>query len=217
VGDLAGRLYRTIEALPALKAEGFHVYDGHIHDNEYSKRKEICDESFLPFEIFIGELVKEGISPYRVVAGGTPSFPIHALREGVECSPGTLILWDYKSSSSFEDMNFLHAAVLLSRIVSKPGKDLLCIDLGHKAVASEMPQPRVKIFGIDDFTVITHSEEHMVIRTHEASNYNTGDHLYCIPYHICPTVALHETVSIVENNRVTGQWNVEARKRKITI
>ena len=44
-------------------------------------------------------------------------------------------------------MDFLHAAVLLMRIVSKPAKDLLCLDLGHKAVASEMAHPRVKILG----------------------------------------------------------------------
>jgi D-serine deaminase-like pyridoxal phosphate-dependent protein len=114
-------------------------------------------------------------------------------------------------------MDFLHAAVLLTRIVSKPAKDLLCLDLGHKSVASEMPQPRIKIFGLEEFTVINHSEEHMVIRSSEASKFNTGDHLYCIPYHICPTVALYDYVSVVNEHRVTGQWNVEARKRKITI
>jgi D-serine deaminase-like pyridoxal phosphate-dependent protein len=210
-------MYREIINLPGLKAEGFHVYDGHIHNNDLAQRKDLCDEAFLPVGMFIEELAKEGIPPYKIVAGGTPSFPVHAIREGVELSPGTLLLWDYKSSSSFSDMNFLHAAVLLTRIVSKPGRDLICIDLGHKSVASEMPHPRIYFFGIDDFTVLNHSEEHMVIRTHEAFKYNTGDHLYCIPYHICPTIALHETVSVVENNTVTGQWFVEARKRKITI
>ena len=51
-------------------------------------------------------------------------------------------------------MEFLHAAVLLTRIVSKPGIDLLCLDLGHKAVASEMPQPRIKFFGLENYTVL---------------------------------------------------------------
>ena len=31
----------------------------------------------------------------EIIAGGTPTFPIHAMREGVTCSPGTLVLWDY--------------------------------------------------------------------------------------------------------------------------
>ena len=63
-------------------------------------------------------------------------------------------------------MDFLHAAVLFTRVVSKPAKDLICLDLGHKAVGSEMPQPRIMIPDIDDVTIIGHNEEHMVIRTH---------------------------------------------------
>jgi D-serine deaminase-like pyridoxal phosphate-dependent protein len=216
-GDDAARLYKMIITKPGLKAEGFHVYDGHIHDSEFSIRQRICNESFVPVNMFIDELTKDGIPPAKIVAGGTPSFPVHALRQGVECSPGTLILWDYKSCSSFSEMDFLYAAVLITRVVSKPGKDLICLDLGHKAIGSEMPHPRLKIFGIEDFTVLNHSEEHMVIRTSVAENYSTGDILYCIPSHICPTVALHDTVSVVTENRVTGQWNVDARRRKITI
>jgi len=220
----AALLYKMIINLPGLKAEGLHVYDGHIHEEDFNLRQRICNEAFVPVKIFVDELFNEGISKVKIVAGGTPSFPIHALRAslprisgGVECSPGTLLLWDYKSSSSLADMDFLHAAVLLTRVVSKPAKDLLCLDLGHKSVASEMPQPRIKIFGLDEFTVINHSEEHMVIRSSEASRFNTGDHLYCIPYHICPTVALYDYVSVVNEHRVIGKWNVEARKRKITI
>jgi D-serine deaminase-like pyridoxal phosphate-dependent protein len=35
--------------------------------------------------------------------------------------------------------------------------------------------------------------------------------------HICPTVDRYDSVSVVYNNMVTEQWNVEARKRKISI
>ena len=42
------------------------------------------------------------------------------------------------------------------------------LDLGHKAVASEMPQPRIKILDIEKYTIVSHNEEHMVIRTPEA-------------------------------------------------
>jgi D-serine deaminase-like pyridoxal phosphate-dependent protein len=105
----------------------------------------------------------------------------------------------------------------LMRIVSKPGKDLLCLDLGHKAVASEMPHPRVNIMGMTNYTIVSHNEEHMVIRTSKADNYKTGDHLYGIPWHICPTVDRYDTVTVVSDNMATEQWNVEARKRKITI
>jgi D-serine deaminase-like pyridoxal phosphate-dependent protein len=164
----------------------------------------------------VDELKCEGISPVKIIAGGTPTFPVHAKREGVESSPGTLLLWDWGYSSSFTDLNFLHAAVLLTRIISKPCKDLLCVDLGHKAVASEMPQPRIKILGIEKYVLTTHNEEHMIIRTPMADKFKVGDVFYCVPYHICPTVDRHDTVSVVNNHVVTGTWNVEARKRTIT-
>jgi D-serine deaminase-like pyridoxal phosphate-dependent protein len=80
-----------------------------------------------------------------------------------------------------------------------------------------MPHPRIKIIGIENFSVTNHSEEHMVIRTDEALSIKTGDHLYCVPFHICPTVDRHEFVTVVNDNMATGQWTVQARKRKITI
>jgi D-serine deaminase-like pyridoxal phosphate-dependent protein len=216
-GKKAARLYSRIVDSPMLIAEGLHVYDGHIHEQDPLKRKQLCDEAYAPVISMTEELEHEGIGPIKIIAGGTPSFPIHALREGVTLSPGTLLLWDYGYSSSFPDLDFLHAAVLLMRVVSKPANDLLCLDLGHKAVASEMAQPRVKIIGINNYSITGHNEEHLVIRTKDASKYNTGDPLYGIPWHICPTVDRHENVTIVTNNQTSGQWIVEARKRKISI
>jgi D-serine deaminase-like pyridoxal phosphate-dependent protein len=216
-GKRAASLYKMIIDLPMIKSAGLHVYDGHIHQTDLPIRQKICDESFIPVMKLIDELKTMGAPTPKIIAGGTPTFPIHALRDGVECSPGTLLLWDYKSENSLSDMDFLQAAILLTRIVSKPAKDLLCIDLGHKAVASEMPQPRIKIVGHENYSIIAHSEEHMVIRTSHADNFKTGDILYTIPWHICPTVALYDSVSVVNDNSVTGQWNVEARRRKITI
>jgi D-serine deaminase-like pyridoxal phosphate-dependent protein len=80
-----------------------------------------------------------------------------------------------------------------------------------------MPQPRIKILDFEKYAVISHNEEHMVIRTPEAGKYKTGDTLYGIPWHICPTVDRHDTVYVINNHIVTDQWNVEARKRKITL
>lgn len=216
-GEKAFNLYKLIFRLPLIKAEGLHVYDGHIHDSDFSVRKSKCNYAYLPVQRFIDELKDAGMGPVRVIAGGTPSFPVHALRGDVECSPGTLLLWDYKSNSSFSDMEYVYAAVLLMRIVSKPGKDLLCLDLGHKAVAPEMPHPRISIMGLEECEYISHSEEHLVIKTAEADKYMSGDVLYGIPYHICPTVDRYDTVTVINNNQAEGQWMVEGRKRKITI
>ena len=74
----------------------------------------------------------------------------------------------------------------LHRVVSKPANDLICLDLGHKAVGSEMPQPRIMIPGIDDFTIISHNEEHMVIRTSHAGYPEYGRSAVCHPMAYLP-------------------------------
>ena len=215
-GEKASRLFKRIIDSPMLVAEGLHVYDGHIHESDFKLRQGICNDAFASVTSLIEELESEGISPVKIIAGGTPTFPIHAQREEVETSPGTLLLWDWGYSNSFTDMNFLHAAVLLTRIISKPGKDLLCLDLGHKAVASEMAQPRINIINLEKYTSVNHSEEHLVIRTAEAGKYKTGDVLYAIPWHICPTVDRYDNVYVIKDHNVIDQWRVDARKRKIT-
>ena len=215
-GKAAEELYKMIIDLPMLQAGGLHVYDGHIHEKNFNARQKICNDAFEPVLNLIEELKKSGNSPSSIIAGGTPSFPIHARRAGVETSPGTLILWDYGYSSSYQDMDFMHAAFLLCRVISKPGDDLICLDLGHKALASEMPQPRIKLLGLENYTIVGHNEEHMVVKTVDAAKMKIGDVLYGIPFHICPTVDRYDSVTVIKDGKAAEQWNVDARKRKIT-
>jgi D-serine deaminase-like pyridoxal phosphate-dependent protein len=216
-GDRALNLYRMICELPGIKPAGLHIYNGHINEKDLKTRTKLCNEAYSKAEPLISGIEIITGEPVKIVAGGSPTFPIHARRKNVETSPGTTLLWDYGYSSSFADMNFIHAAVLFTRVVSKPSENMICIDLGHKAVGSEMPQPRVKIIGLEDYRITGHSEEHMVIETVDAKKFNAGDHLYALPVHICPTVDRYDTVYVAENNKVTGQWSVRARRRKITI
>lgn len=216
-GKDAVRLYKLITGLPGVTAGGLHVYDGHIHEKDLSLRRKICNEAYRPVTTLIEEIRCSVNLPLRVVAGGTPTFPIHASRAGVETSPGTPLLWDYGYSTSFTDMDFLHSAVLFTRVISKPSEDLICIDLGHKAVASEMPQPRVFLPEIDNYEIISHNEEHMVIRTRDATRLKVGSVMYAIPYHICPTVDRYDFVSVVSDGKVTEKWKVAARTRELTV
>lgn len=216
-GEEAQKLFSLILKLPMLKAKGLHAYDGHIHEHDLSLRKKLCDEAFRPVEDLFSKLKNDTDSNIKIVAGGTPTFPIHARRPGVETSPGTVVLWDYGYSSAFTDMDFLHAAVVMTRVISKPGKDTVCIDLGHKAVASEMPQPRIMIPGLSNLKVISHNEEHMVIRSDQSSGMKPGDILYAIPVHICPTVDRYDKVSIIRSGAFKEEWTVEARKRYISL
>jgi len=64
---------------------------------------------------------------------------------------------------------------------------------------------------------VSQSEEHLVLKVASSTLYKPGSILYGVPVHICPTVALYETAVVIENNVANQEWQVVARRRKITI
>lgn len=217
LGAEAIKLYKTLCSLPAVKSVGLHAYDGHIHESNVKARATACENAFAPVKTFRDQLLSDDLPVPTIVAGGTPTFPMHAARGDVECSPGTCVLWDFSYSTNLPDLNFLPAALLLTRVVSKPGNSRLCLDLGHKAVASENPHPRVHLIDLPDAKFVAHNEEHLVIETDRARSFAVGDVLYGIPWHVCPTVALHSEAIAVTNSRAEARWKIAARSRRLTI
>ena len=215
LGALA--LYRFLATLPGLRPGGLHVYDGHIHERDRLARATACESAFLPVQALWQEILAHGLAVPRVVAGGTPTFPLHAPRAGVELSPGTCVFWDHGYGSKFADLDFLPAALVLTRVVSKPAGNRLCLDLGHKAIASEMPHPRVHLLNLPDALPVAHNEEHLVVETDRADQFRIGAVLYGVPWHICPTVALHAEAVVVRAGRAGESWPVAARARRLHI
>lgn len=213
----AVRLYRLIDSLPGLKTGGLHAYDGHIHEPDLSRRTEQCEADFAPVIALRNELIGQGFAVPALVAGGSPTFTIHARHPDRELSPGTTVLWDFGYGDKFPDLPFEPAAVLLTRIVSKLAGNRLCLDLGHKAVASENPHPRVRLLEIPDASFLIHSEEHLVIETPRADEFAIGQCLHGIPRHVCPTVALHNEAWVIQDGTATTTWPVTARGRRITV
>jgi D-serine deaminase-like pyridoxal phosphate-dependent protein len=201
-------LFKALKKSPFLQFSGLHAYDGHIRENNYQERNLKCDASFKKVLDF-----KEKLDlPTKIIAGGSPTFPYHASRKDVFLSPGTIPLWDYGYSTLWSESPFTPAAFLATRVVSKPQPDLLCLDIGHKAVAAEMPFPRVKILELEDTaTQISQSEEHLVVKSSQADQFKPGDMLTAIPIHICPTVARYNKVYIADEESIKGMWNIQAQ------
>lgn len=214
--DKAEPLYRQLCTLPGLRPGGLHAYDGHLTQTSLQERTAACDLAFQGVETLHRTLTNAGLPVPRIVAGGTPTFPIHARRPGVECSPGTCVLWDAGYHTKLPDLDFLPAAILLTRVISRPGENRLCLDLGHKAVASEMPHPRVVFPALPEANAVVHSEEHLVVETPRAADFPVGTVFYGIPWHVCPTVALHSAVIPVHGGQAGPDWPVPARARRIT-
>jgi D-threonine aldolase len=216
-GPGALALYRHLSRQPGLRAAGLHMYDGHVRASDPEERRRASDAAFAHVRALADAIAAEGLSVPAIVAGGSPTFAIHAARPGVECSPGTTAFWDASYATGLPDLPFEPAIVLLTRVISRPAPHRLCLDLGHKAVAAENPHPRVILFGLEDAMAVGHSEEHLVLETPRAADFPVGSVLYGVPWHVCPTVALHDEAVVIRNRRIAGRWPVAARTRRLSI
>ena len=61
------------------------------------------------------------------------------------------------------------------------------------------------------------NEEHLVIETATADQFQPGDERIAIPTHICPTSALHKQAFVVSAGKLEAPWEVTARDRWLTI
>ena len=195
-----------------------HAYDGHIRNPDIQQRTIECDKAFVGVLQMQNTLLQHGFPKPIIVAGGSPTFPIHAKRKEIECSPGTFIYWDKGYQHSCKEQSFIPAALVISRIISLPSETKLCLDLGHKSVASEnVLGNRIYFFNAPELKFVSQSEEHLVVEASSGHSYKIGDVLYGLPFHICPTVALYERAFVIENNKVTTEWKIIARDRKINV
>lgn len=207
--EAAFTLYQQLQQLPNIRCRGLHAYDGHLRESDLSIRTEQCNAAFS----LVAALAEKMDNP-EIIAGGTPTFPIHAKRKDVICSPGTCILWDEGYRSSLPEQDFTPAALLLARVISKPQEGHLTLDLGHKAVSAENPiTKRVFFSDLPEYEVLSQSEEHLVLKTPLADQFKVGDILYGTPWHVCPTVALYNEAQIIENGIQTDTWAITRGRR----
>ena len=210
-------LYNELKEDVQLEFQGLHVYDGHIRQLDLDERISKCNLDFKPVENLVDQIQKAGGEVPEIITGGSPSFYPHALRKKSLLSPGTTLLWDLGYKKIWKESPFLNAAVLVTRLISKPNTNIYCFDLGHKAVASEMPLPRVEILGLENAIHKGQSEEHLIVEFTKENDFKVGDLFYALPYHICPTVAKYNRAYTIENGVNTGYWEIEARDYQIEI
>lgn len=215
--DKVTELFKALTDFKNILIIGLHAYDGHIHDSDMKTRQEKSKPILQTLKEISKKLEKISGKKPQIVAGGTPTFPIYAKETDFDCSPGTFVLWDKGYQDAYAEQSFLPAALVVSRVVSHPNAGLICTDLGHKAVAAEkVLANRVFFLNASELIVQSQSEEHLVLSGDE-STYQLGTILYGLPYHVCPTVALHERAIVLDEYAELKYWDIISRKRKITI
>jgi len=214
---LVHELIKKLDTFSNIKIAGLHCYDGHIRMASLKERTENCREAFDAVLKLRDDLQNILNKKINIIAGGSPSFSVHAKHHDVECSPGTFIFWDQRYANDYQEQKFKKAAVLATRVISKLDAYTYCVDLGHKSIASEFLFPRVAFIDTPELEQIGHSEEHLILKSKEANVLEVGQLLLAYPYHICPTVALYDQVHVVKDGQFEKPWVVIARNRKITI
>lgn len=189
---------------------GLHIYDGHITDKDLTVRLKRCEEAYAPIKSFREREEKRG-KYYKLIAGGSLSFPYYKDIQDVECSPGTFVFWDKGYFDLCAEQPFEYAALVLGRVISRPSEGGYCVDVGYKAIASENPIER-RLYALIDgeivnCSILVHSEEHLVIHLPK-NELRLGDPVFFIPHHICPTVALYDTAQVVVGNVLIDKWKV---------
>ncbi|MEX1097529.1 MAG: D-TA family PLP-dependent enzyme [Planctomycetales bacterium] len=220
IGRQALDLYGRIADTPGVEPGGLHVYDGHLRQPDPGERAAAVRAEWDEVRAFRDELEARGCPVPAIIAGGTPTFS--AWRDiddpAIELSPGTCVFFDAAYRELCPDLPFEPAALILTRVVSRPTADTVTLDLGCKAVASDPPAgSRVVFPAIPDAEELRQNEEHLVIRTSRAAEFAPGDELLAVPRHVCPGVPLYREALVVENGRIMEAWPITARDRKLTI
>lgn len=201
--------------LKGLCIVGLHAYDGHLQDRELDDR---CQKArpVLGRVLELYKQLEEALHvKLKLVLGGSNTFPIYREYPFVECSPGTFMLWDWGYHSTLKEQDYYRcAAVLATRVISKPTDSTLCFDLGYKAIAAENAMDkRLHFLEKEHWTAVSQSEEHLIVEVpkREWEAVAVGDLFFVIPYHICPTVAKYPAYRVVQGGEIVDSWSIIQR------
>ncbi|TDO98472.1 D-TA family PLP-dependent enzyme [Flavobacterium sp. 245] len=211
-------LIDEILKLKNIHFAGIHIYDGHLKGT-LEHRTAVASNSFFSVSEKLKAIQEKLDYELKIVAGGSNTFPFYASEKNVECSPGTFVFWDSNYTIHLPEQKFEPAFVIVGTIISKPTKSTFCIDVGYKAVSSENPiDQRLLILNDENLIPTAHSEEHLILENQGKNQYAIGDIIYAIPYHVCPTCALYDSVQVINSaHEICDEWKVAARSRKINI
>jgi D-serine deaminase-like pyridoxal phosphate-dependent protein len=217
--ESADKFFVRWSSLKGLDLCGLHCFNGNYKISDPVLRCQAVEATASVIFSMQKKLRSMGQNCSVVIVGSTPSMPAYAPYKEAFVSPGTSFITDYNYYALFPDLNFLPAAALLTRVISKTG-NFFTLDLGYKAIAADPKDIRGVILGLEDAKPVFHCEEHWVFEIAPEKQKmmpQVGTVLTVIPAHICPTTALYPSVLASENGRLIGEWEVNARNRKITV
>jgi D-serine deaminase-like pyridoxal phosphate-dependent protein len=218
------RVFQSIREIQnaGLEFRGLHYYDGQYGGVEEPERTRLAHAGYGCLLELVAKISKGGCEVPEVITAGTPSLPaslsFEALRKGQfihRVSPGTVVYHDATSLAQLpESYGYAPAALILTRVVSRPHEGMITCDAGHKSVSADAGVPTCVVAGHPELTPLSPSEEHLPMKVSGPASPKIGDVLYLIPRHVCPTVNNFDLALLVKDGEVESIEEVSARGRE---
>ncbi|MYZ08107.1 metal-activated pyridoxal enzyme [Streptomyces sp. SID2999] len=191
-GALAGLARRS-----GLTVRGVMGYEGHLmlveKEAERRERTERAMELLLAASADVGgELIS---------AGGTGTYAVNTWAREIQAGSYALMDTAYQQLGT----PFRQALTILGRVISV-SSGWAVLDVGLKALSLDHGLPR-----IDGAEVWFCSDEHTTFRAVGMPPPAVGDLVRVQPAHVDPTVALHDTIHLVDGPDVLERWPVDMR------
>jgi len=214
-GEEANQLFTRAANTPGLQLVGAHVYDGHTtHKANFEERKALADKTLHYIKDIWAHAGRQGLEISDTVAGGSWSFYFYVNEKSIRLSPGTWIYWDHMNGM-MKELPFKVAATVLAQVVDQNvGEDTVTVDIGSKAISSDLLTPqRFKVLGHPSMELTAQSEEHGVIKRNGAV-VNVGDYILASPGHACTTTPKYPHALVIDKGgEVIGRYEHTARDR----
>jgi 3-hydroxy-D-aspartate aldolase len=215
--DDAVRLARRIAGLPQLRYRGVQAYYGHLqHVPAYADRRAKAAEQWARLQPFLDALSAEGLPPEIVTGGGTGTHRLD-LEEGpfTEIQPGSYLFMD-KQYGAIElapgATPFRTSLTVATRVISANQPDLVVLDAGFKAMATDAGPALVESGGALDATYQFMGDEHGGLRfAPGAARPALGDLVRLVAPHCDPTVNLHDWLHVMRDGALIDIWRIDAR------
>jgi D-serine deaminase-like pyridoxal phosphate-dependent protein len=224
-GALGAAQVLAIARAAGERLRGLHWYDGHHTSAHAAERERAAHAGYREFVEIALELVRRGMRVDELVTSGTPALraalsfaPFDALHElwpaaQHRVSPGTVVLHDVRSEECDPTLGLVPAALVLSRVVSRPRRGRATCDAGSKALGADAHGPIAAVLDWPRLVPAAPSEEHLPLEAADGVDElpARGAPLWLVPRHVCTTVNLYDEFVLVEKGRVVGRAPVSAR------
>ncbi|MBI4641663.1 MAG: alanine racemase [Candidatus Tectomicrobia bacterium] len=218
-------LARKIDQDRSLNFLGLLSHAGHAYGakNVDEVRKIAQDEQEIMARIK-QRLNREGIDVREISVGSTPTvLASDNFEEITEIRPGNSVFMD-RTPLRFGLIEPDRIALSVLATVVSANSDYLIIDAGSKALSSDQGAHGIAgmegyglAYPVDRFQgkgsemlVVKLSEEHGFV-ARSGVDLPIGSQVRIIPNHSCVVANLAETYIVVNENRVIGQWKIDAR------